>query len=437
MVSNDGICNFRLVAAESPVEWYYLGLKNFTLNNGGTMISENPFVFETKSSDGKYTFTGKVSGFMCDDKSYFSVVSCLKGSYDEDAAKKIFDSMSCEKNWSVKHRENKRLGIVITPGAEKTYKTFAESYNLARNSGAEMTHNYVVWGEVENAGGNYNWNIQDFIMGFARNKGLEASVVFNIIHTSVIGELPDDLKFTSFNDTGLVSRYTKFLLSYIDRYKDVVKYVEIGNEVNIYLEANPDEIDAFASLYKQVYDAIKQKYPDVKVGTVFAYHEMKDKSGFKAYEKLKIGDFDAFTLYIYDEGFMFDRDPMEIFHYLKEIQTLTGSRHFAMEEVGWNTESRIKGTQEDQIKTVDYFFDFLKDAPDRLEFMQWFMLHDDEKENCGITGKTFFLPNSPILENKKAMDPFIDFICYLGLLDENSVPKLAWHEWVNKARGYN
>src|SRR3989344_4759698 len=56
MVSNDGICNFRLVAAESPVEWYYLGLKNFTLNNGGTMISENPFVFETKSSDGKYTF---------------------------------------------------------------------------------------------------------------------------------------------------------------------------------------------------------------------------------------------------------------------------------------------------------------------------------------------------------------------------------------------
>ena len=66
---------------------------------------------------------------------------------------------------------------------------------------------------------------------------------------------------------------------------------------------NPDEVEPYKKFYSQVKNNIKAHYPDMMVGTVFAYHEFDVGDSWFVYHNLSIGDFDAFTLYIYSEGF--------------------------------------------------------------------------------------------------------------------------------------
>lgn len=193
------------------------------------------------------------------------------------------------------------------------------------------------------------------------HKGLEVSIAFDIIHTSVMGKLPDDIKFKGWDDPIIISRFSDFVIKYIERYKDTIGYVEIGNEVDIYFNIHPEDLSSYKIFYREVYDNIKKAHPDVKVGTVFAYHELRKNNNFEVYRTLsQIGDFDAFTLYVYNSGFIFDRDPVEIYNYLQEIEKLTGNRKFALEEVGWNAYPGLQGNENDQRQAVKYFFDYLE-----------------------------------------------------------------------------
>jgi hypothetical protein len=432
---DDKRCNLQLNKIEGPIEWYIQALTGYVLQNNGTIISESPdFTYEL-NAEGKFTLLFKVFGTFCADNSYYVMFFCLNDSFDGEMYQKITASMSCNKSWSSPAKPNKKLGMVINPvNDSNSYIDFANSFNIARNAGVQVTHYSIFWGDAEPRRGEYNWTVQDFIMNFIRYKGLEVSAKFHIIHTSVIGKLPGDLNFTSFDDPALISRFKEFILAYLARYKNVIKYVEIGNEVDIYLNEHKSEVPGYVTLYREVYSAIKEAYPGIKVGTVFAYHDMKRNNAQWIYHNLSIGDMDSFTLYIYNDGFIFDRDPSELSTYLHEIEELTVNRTFAFEEVGWNTYPTLKGTEEDQVKAVDYFFDYLEGAPQRLEFMNWFFLHDGGKKNCLKIGETFFEPNNPWLNNTAFMDTFSDFICYLGLIRNDGAPKQAWSEFVFRAK---
>jgi hypothetical protein len=117
----------------------------------------------------------------------------------------------------------------------------------------------------------------------------------------------------------------------------------------------------------------------VSVGIVFAYHELKKSNNFAIYERLAIGDHDGFTLYTFGDNFSHTKDPKLVFDALNEIAQLTGDRRFALEEVGWIASPSLGGSEASQREAVKYFFDFFEQAPDRLEFISWFTLHDGQE----------------------------------------------------------
>jgi hypothetical protein len=435
MIREDGLCSFQLNAVNVPVDWYTESVKEYVIEEGGRVIEEEPLIYEILVNN--YTFLSKTRSVICDDKNYFVFFFCLNSTFDDETAELVFDSMNCEKNWTINKRDNKKLGMIISPANGSVISSYYEAYNKARNSGVQLHHHYVVWGAVANKTREYDWSIQDFIMDTVRYKGLDVTAVFNVIHTSIIGELPGDVVFTNWTDQEFINEFTSFVLDYIERYEDSIDYVEIGNEVDIYFNTRPDEVQDYRIFYEEVYNAIKEEYPNVKVGTVMAYHEVRKNNNEWIYSNLSLGDFDAFTLYVYSPGFLFDKDPSEMITYLEEIEELTGNRSYAIEEYGWNPSPQLEGNEEDQALAVDYFFNYLESAPDRLEFMNYFMLHDGTHEECVEQAKSFFLPDDPIIENEKYMDPFVDFICYLGLIKTDGTPRPAWNTWVNRSSEYN
>jgi len=218
-------CNFALNIVDAPPIWYEKAVAEYVTSNKGTILSQSPLSYTLTSN--KYTFETRTRSLFCDDKTYFVLFSCLQNQFDKNTAQEIFESMNCEKAWETPNRNNKKLGLVVSPQNTTDIQSYYKAYNLARDNNVQMTHYYASWGEIEN-----NWTGNDFVFATITNKGLEASIAFDIIHTSVVGKLPDDVEFKGWDDPVLISRFSEFVIQYIERYNDSIKYIEIGNEVD-------------------------------------------------------------------------------------------------------------------------------------------------------------------------------------------------------------
>jgi len=80
-------------------------------------------------------------------------------------------------------------------------KSFYAAYNLARDNNVQITHHYASWADTEK-----NWDNNDFVLSTIRNKGLEVSIAFDIIHTSVKGKLPDAFTLYVYNSGFIFDR---------------------------------------------------------------------------------------------------------------------------------------------------------------------------------------------------------------------------------------
>jgi hypothetical protein len=436
----NGTCWFQLIKTAIPLAYYLEAVKNYVRENGGRIIQEERtpeylLVYEMEEQD--HVILAKAKAIRCEDHSYMAFFFCLKSSYDKSMVARVFNSIECERNWAAASRENRKLGLVLNPVDVKSIESFNDAYNMARDNNVQVSHHYVQWGDIERGRGEYDWLAQDFTHELIKDKGLEVSTVFNVIHTSVPGKIPGDVEYTTWDDPEFALRFIDFILKYVDRYQNTIRYVEIGNEVNIYFLSHPEELGQYRIFYNRVIDAVRARFPGVLTGTVFAYHTLKKHKQQRIYHSLSHGDFDAFTLYIYEDGFDFNHDPRDLFDWLEEIELLTGRRKYALEEVGWSTASSLRASEQDQAEAVNAFFDYLEQAPERLEYMSWFLLHDWSREEGTDQAGTFFDDPDKALEKTPAMDAFITFLIYLGLVDKDGTPKDGWSAWVKRAEIYH
>ncbi len=245
-----------------------------------------------------------------------------------------------------------------------------------------------------------------------------------MIHTTLRGPIPEDLKDKDFDDPEFIQRFTDFILNVLERYP--VQYLSIGNEVNDYFVNHRDEIPAYKTFFLSVKGAIKERYPDVKVAMTFAYHDAEQTNAVDIIQQLNLGDFLPVTLYIYNQGFMYNRDPAELEAYLNRILDLAGETPIAFAEIGWNTADSLEGTQADQEVFVREAFRLLAKHREKIEFLAWFDLHDSKPENAYDAALTFLPDNSNMIHDEAFMKAFVDFLSYHGLRENDGTPKLAW-----------
>ncbi|MFC1646027.1 hypothetical protein ACFL2Y_02480 [Candidatus Omnitrophota bacterium] len=237
----------------------------------------------------------------------------------------------------ISQRQNKKLSIVMMPQNPSDIKSHAQAVSLLQDNNIHLTHVSKPWRKGPSFAGVF--------LKEARKKGIEVTFNYEIVYSSVRGEMP--IRFRKWDDPGLIAKYSKFVINDLKKYKGMVNHIIIGNEVDIYFASNPRELPAFKTFYKKVYYKVKAAHPDIDIGITFAYHHMKKTNNFLAYNELSpLADYDVFTLYVYSPGFLFNKEPKKIYDYLKEIEGLTDPRPFALQEVGWNSYSGIEGSEE-------------------------------------------------------------------------------------------
>ena len=370
----------------------------------------------------------------CQGHTYALVTGGRDTVQNSDLFEQVLTSSSCQDEFQVPDLDVGKIGMMVNPAEDDFREGYYPALRLAKENGVQVLHSYMWWGEIEQTPGEYIWEWQDAMMGYRFHEGFEVSLVINVIHTALRGSMPEDLRDIDFDDPVFIQRFTDFILEALERYP--VQYLSIGNEVNDYFVSHRDEIPSYKTFFLSVMDAIKEEYPDIKVGMTFAYHDAESTNSIDIIQDLDIGDFLPLTLYLYNPNFQFDRDPAELETYLSQILALAGDKPIAFTELGWNTAESLSGTQEDQETFVREVFRLLSLHRDQIEFISWFDLHDSLLENSYESALTFLPPDSHLIQDETFMIIFVDFLTYLGLLENDGTPKLAWFAFQEEARNY-
>lgn len=396
-------------------------------------LGGRPF-FEFTTREDNQTMRLQAVLDYCQGQTYALVVGGRDTVENADLFEQVLTSTSCQDEFQVPKLEIGKIGMMVNPAEDDFWEGYYPALRLAKESGVQVLHSYILWGQVEQEPGEMIWEWQDALMGYRFHEGFEVSLVVNVIHTALRGSMPEDLKDKAFDDPEFIQRFTDFILEALKRYP--VQYLSIGNEVNDYFVSHRDEIPAYKTFFLAVQSAIKEEYPDLKIGMTFAYHDAETTNSIDIIQELDLGDFLPLTLYLYNPGFKFDRDPAELEIYLDRILALAGEKPVAFAEIGWNTSESLSGSQEDQEKFVREAFRLLTLHRDQIEFISWFDLHDSKLENSYDSALTFIPKDSHLIQDETFMTVFVDFLNYHGLRENDGTPKLGWFAFQEEARDY-
>jgi hypothetical protein len=380
--------------------------------------------------------------FYCNAVTYEVSAATLESQFEAYAAvfDQALDSAVCHRPepQTLPHG-NPDLGMVILPrsNAEGTFNLgdYQQALALARKSGVQVSHYYVQWGEIETEPGVYDWTVPDYILEATSLEGLQISIVVNLIHTTVMGRVPPDLVGAPFDDPQFSERLVQFLMAFADRYEGRLHYLSVGNEVNDYFVSHREEVQAYAALFDKARAAVQADHPDLPMGIVFAYHDAERLGTLDVVHELNRGDFIAYTLYLYNDGFHFTFEPSLIGEYLDRMIDLADGTPIAVVEIGWSTAETLQGTEADQAEYVRQVFSALEARREHFHFLTWFALHDSLQEHCAEQALTFFEPGQA--PSGPEMEAFVTFICHFGLINTDGTPKPAWEVWVESAEDYN
>jgi hypothetical protein len=324
-----------------------------------------------------------------------------------------------------------KVGLWINPQyGDMNY--YDEALKTAKEAQIQITHFYAQWGLIENSSENYDWSIPDYVLGKFKKNGFEAVVVIPIIFTTKRDVMPEDVTFTRFSEAAFVSRFVQFTKAFTERYKDTVKYLVIGNEIDVYLSMYPDQASDFRILVEAVTNAL-----DIPVGTEVAIHSVVQSRSESIAKEALAGDIVFYTFYPMEGTFSFGGDPETVEHYFRAMFDLAGNRKIAVVETSWSSSRLLESSEESQAQYVREVFQILTENRTRIEFLLWIMLHDSTEEECRKSAEFFVTGVSDeTLEDQEVMARFSAFMCFLGLKKTDGTPKPAWYEWMNQVEAY-
>jgi hypothetical protein len=235
--------------------------------------------------------------------------------------------------------------------------------------------------------------------------------------------LPKDLEGKRFNDPEVLARWAQHLEDFLARYGDEVDFLNLGNEVDLYFGSHQDEWEDYITFFERGAATVRRLRPAITIGVVLKPEKWSLTKCWRALEPFC--DFLAVTYY--PPNSMFETSPTaEAFspdhpkHFTKEFERafrFAGEKPVMIIEVGAASDPVIGSSPELQAQFIRLLFEWLPGKEDRLLGMLWLTAQDWPRERIkkDLTGDL----SASLLE----MDPFMRFLCSLGLKYEDGTPK--------------
>ncbi len=300
-------------------------------------------------------------------------------------------------------------------GGERSDESIRDAIHLARQAGTDGDYSAHRWSELEPAVGQFelddvhrSLHVMHDVLGWRMFVGIA------LIDT-VRREVPSDLDGVAWDSPVMKKRFHALVDALGPDLRERVDYLSIGNEVDVYLGANPAEFDSYRRFYEDALAYVHSVAPNVKVGVTVTFGGALGKDAARVKRLLRKSDVAILAYYPFDAGFQF-ANPHAPITDLPKMIAWASPKKLLLQEVGFSSAPMLGSSEEAQATFVRDFFAAWDQTGDAIPFASIFMLHDLPEKTCNELSRYYGL-RSPA---------FDAYLCSIGLLRVDGTPKKAW-----------
>jgi len=295
---------------------------------------------------------------------------------------------------------------------------YAEAVDLAMGIKAPINVSLLSWKDLEPKAGVYDVKNRLGGMAYSFTKGMSGYFGISLINT-LKRDMPDDLIDMEWSDPALLPRFEKLLDQVASQLPPQhVPYFVIGNEVDVYFEKHPDEVQAYLGFYRAARAMVKQRFPNTKVGITVTYEGLK--KGRESLVATMVSESDAafFTFYPFLDLKVLP--PATIPPMLDEVIAAAQGKDILLQEIGYPSSPLIGSSPALQAEFFTVILPAIKARP-QIKVASVFLMHDLEPKLCDMLTGYY---GADQWGDKTA--PFKAFLCTLGVRGFEGTPKPAW-----------
>lgn len=277
---------------------------------------------------------------------------------------------------TVARLDKRTLGIVAT--APQVADFGPDVIGRIKSAGATSTSLSVNWDEIETAPGVYQPNPNWLAIGeqFYPPNGLALTLAFAVIDTNN-RRLPTDLASRSFDDPLVIARFRAMLdwaRTQIPRVD--IRSLVIGNEVDVYLAANPGQWPAWRAFLQAAKAHARSLWPAPPIGCKATFNGLANEP--TRGELIAMNALcDELLVTWYPIGANFGVLPMSaVDTSFDTLVALPGKLPIRLLELGAPSDALIGGSQTLQADFVSACFNAWDRHAARIPHVEWFALHD-------------------------------------------------------------
>jgi len=328
---------------------------------------------------------------------------------------------SVSTNASSDHRV---LGITANarPVPPPTQQDAINAEVLVANAGARGAVLTFAWNQLEISPGVFSLPTLQSSVTYSTSQGFTIYLGIQLINT-VAREIPTDLQGVAWNDPMMETRFHSLVDAIRPYITPQVRYISIGNEVDVYLAAHPAEWTSYQTFYENALAYIHQTLPGIQVGVTSTYTGASGAQQLNVTQLNTMSDVWIFTYYPLGAGFV-PNGPQSPIADFATMRTMAGNRPVVLQEVGYPTSTVISSSESDQATYVSNVFQAWQSSSGQMPFLNYFSLHDFTPTFCSSLARYYGDPNDPA---------FAAYLCTLGLHHDDGTVKPAWQTLVNSA----
>ena len=351
----------------------------------------------------------------------------------------LFISPSSE-NTTQKNNEN--IGLVInSPTSSVSLQQLDKFFTDASSTGIGRSNVYIYWNIVEPVEGKFDWSQSDVIMGLNEKNNHKVTLYFSLINGETLGPFPNWIgnpHLNGINEDELVNTLDAILTRY-----HIIDSIIIAGETESQFRYKEVNIPLYQELFSNVYDKIKEKHPDVKIGNSFALHHVINKNLGHFVTDLAIGDFVAFSYTPTDALNEISKTPATAINDLNQIFEIIPNKKIAFFEISWSTSDFVNGDSISQQDFIGKLFNFYSQNESEIEFLTWYRYIDQEIDTCvvknqNIGDQTITVGGgSSFGTSEHVIERLNQYNCNAGIVTIDQNLKSGWNEFETQIQMLN
>lgn len=230
-----------------------------------------------------------------------------------------------------------------------------------------------------------------------------------------------------FSNPDVQQAFTNFTLWIVQEFQP--RYLGLASEINTYLDAHPDDVESYMSLYRDVYDQVKEVAPDTQVFVTFQWADLNNiipgaNEGRQPYQtnwdqieafgpRLDLWVISTYPFVVFESG---DEIPDDYYTSLLERT----DKPLAVAEGGYSSRmvGPFPGDPQDQVAYLEAIHDQIGD---RLNFWVYLILTDLNMDSISGMARDQGMPEKDL--NTLSM------FAHVGLRESDGTPKPALELW--------